>query len=123
MDKLLGHLHLDPLPPGKGNSEDILVLETMALDWENMAFTQDFLHKLVTTKENLTKELVEGRLDKGGLDNSDAKRAVITYANAILTYVPAIKAQANQVRQAKELMERKQGRFAGGIHGGEHIVY
>ena len=122
MDKLLGRLRLAPLPPGNGGSEDILKLEAMALEWEKMPFTMDFLGKLVTTKETLTKELLEGRLDKGGLDHSDAKRAVIAYVNAILVYLPAIKLRAEQVRKAQEIVDAQRDRFAGGIHSGERIV-
>ena len=122
MDNLLGRLHLDPLPPGSGDSTDILDLEAMALDWEKMPFTADFLGKLATTKETLTKELVEGRLDKFGQDHSDAKRAVIAYASAILIYLPAIKTKAEQVRKAQEMVDRQKERFLGGIHGGERIV-
>jgi cyclopropane fatty-acyl-phospholipid synthase-like methyltransferase len=94
----------------------------MAVEWEKHPFTADFLLKLVRTKDLLTEELVNGQLDKWGKDHSDSKRAVIHYANTLLSYLPQIKLAAEQVRKAQEQVEQRANRYRGDIHGIDRIV-
>jgi hypothetical protein len=109
--------------PGKSASNDILTKEALVLEWERHPFTADFLAKLIKTQEVLTRELVDGNLDKWGKDHSDEKRAVIHYATILLSYLPQVKAAAEQIRTAQQQIEARAGRGRGNIHGSDQVTF
>jgi len=87
-------------------------------DIENSVAWKDYMARLEAMKKNISTEILLGTLDKFGNNSDDEKRAVLTYLERMLSFVPALHAHRDELAKKKEQMDKKVG---GSIHGFDRI--
>lgn len=113
MEGLLHKAGLQP-PLAAANGKDLQRLYGLYTDIERHEAWKDFMSRLRTMHDTTVQSLVHGTLDKFGNSHDDERRAVLVALERILSYVPAIRKQHEDlVRKLSELEEKAKFR---GIH-------
>lgn len=76
---------------------------------------------LTKVQKGLVDQLFLGTLDKNGKDHDEAKRACLFVMNTILSYIPSIYAEYDQLQKDKEKREALASKAGIHIHGDDYI--
>lgn len=68
---------------------------------------QDYMARITAMRDDITRELLDGTLDKWGRTNDEGKRAVLFYLNRQLSYVPSITKTFEVATQRKREMDAR----------------